>query len=245
MTDRLQREQSFHDQRFSEPEERARKVGRFYRLATSVQADYRQLLAAQTADYVLEYGCGTANYAFDLAQRGSQVLGIDISAVALQQARQSINTTQVSFSQMNAEGLAMANNTFDLVCGTGILHHLDLEAALIEIARVLRPNGRAIFIEPLGHNIFINAFRRFTPGIRSEDEHPLLMADLALLNRYFGMVETRYYYFTTLALAPFVHWKLFPSLLKTTETIDQALFRLPILQKQAWQILIQLSQPSP
>jgi SAM-dependent methyltransferase len=144
---------------------------------------------------------------------------------------------------MNAEGLAVADNAFDLVCGTGILHHLDLETALAEIARVLRPNGRAIFIEPLGHNIFINAFRRLTPTIRSQDEQPLLMADLALFSRYFGAVETRYYYFAVLALAPFVHFKLFLTLLKTAERVDEILFRVPFLRKQAWQILIQLSQP--
>ena len=69
------------------------------------------------------------------------------------------------------------------------------------------------------------------------------MADLALFKRHFGLVETRYYYFTTLALAPFVHLKLFSTLLKATEALDQTLFRLPFLQKQAWQILIQLSQP--
>lgn len=243
MTNRLQREQDFHNQRFSEPSVRSQQVSRFYQLATSVQADYRRLIRTPTASWILEYGCGTANYAFDLAQNGTRVVGIDISAVALQLARQTTDKAEVSFSQMNAEGLAMADNTFDLVCGTGILHHLDLEAALAEIARVLRPNGRAIFIEPLGHNIFINAFRRFTPNIRSQDEHPLLTDDLVLFHRYFGAVETRYYYFTTLALTPFVHLKLFPTLLKTAETVDKILFKLPFLQKQAWQILIQLSQP--
>ena len=243
MTDRLQREQSFHDKRFSEPTERARKVGRFYHLATSAQADYRRLLAAQPADWALEYGCGATNHALDLAQNGIRVVGIDISSVALHLARQTTDAENVSFSQMNAEGLALGNNSFDLVYGTGILHHLDLEAALSEIARVLQPNGRAIFIEPLGHNIFFNAFRTLTPNIRSPDEHPLLIKDLALFNRFFGIVETHYYYFTTLVLTPLANLRMFPTLLKAAETVDQTLFKLPFLQKQAWQILIQLSQP--
>ena len=243
MADRLQREQSFHDQRFSEPSERARKVGRFYHLAASVQADFRHLLVGQTADWVLEYGCGTAIHTSELAQNGIRVVGIDISAVALCAARQTTVAENVSFSQMNAEGLALGDNSFNLVCGTGILHHLDLEPALSEIARVLQPNGRAIFIEPLGHNLFLNAFRYLSPNIRSPDEHPLLVEDLARFNRFFGLVETHYYYLTTLVLMPFVNLGVFPTLLKVAETVDQTLFKLPFLQKQAWQILIQLSQP--
>jgi ubiquinone/menaquinone biosynthesis C-methylase UbiE len=244
MTDRIQREQAFHDRRFAKPATRARKVARFYRLATSVQADYRRLLVQQPAVTVLEYGCGTANYAFDLTENGSCVMGVDISRVALQLARKATGSiASISFSQMNAEAMALAANSFDLVCGTGILHHLQLERALAEIARVLRPNGRAIFIEPLGHNIFINAFRRLTPTIRSQDERPLLAEDLYFFHRYFGRVETAYYYLTTLALAPFTSLRLFPTLLKMMETADSTLFKLPFLQKQAWQILIQLSQP--
>ena len=243
MTDRLQREKDFHDKRFTEPSTRSQQVGRFYRLADSIQTDYRRLLAEQTAARILEYGCGTANYTFNLTQNGTQVVGIDISAVALQLARKANDIIGVSFSQMDAEGLAVANKSFDLVCGTGILHHLNLKTALPEIARVLQPNGRAIFIEPLGHNIFINLFRLLTPNIRSQDEHPLLVEDLAEFQKHFHKIETRYYYFTTLAIAPFVNSRLFMPLLRTAETIDQALFKLPFLQKQAWQILIQLSQP--
>ena len=113
MSDRIQREQEFHDKRFTEPSERSQRVSRFYRLAESVQNDYRQLLAQQKAQLILEYGCGTKNYAFDLAHNGTHVHGIDISAVALNLARSSIETEAVSFSQMNAERLAVANNAFE------------------------------------------------------------------------------------------------------------------------------------
>ena len=83
------------------------------------------------------------------------------------------------------------DDSFDLVCGSGILHHLDLPAAMRELARVLRPSGRAVFMEPLGHNPAINAFRNRTPELRTPDEHPLLGKDLKLCRRYFGSVEVK------------------------------------------------------
>jgi hypothetical protein len=48
----------------------------------------------------------------------------------------------------------------------------DLSLACSEIARVLRPGGPAIFVEPLGHNPLINAYRKRTPALRTVDEHP-------------------------------------------------------------------------
>ncbi len=87
---------------------------------------------------------------------------------------------------MDAENLKFNDHTFDLVYGSGILHHLSIEKAIVEIKRVLKKDGRAIFYEPLGHNIFINIFRLLTPSLRSEDEHPLLIKDLELIKRTFS-----------------------------------------------------------
>ena len=72
-----------------------------------------------------------------------------------------------------------------------------------EPERVLQPGGHAIFIEPLGHNPFINLYRKFTPTIRSEDEHPLLVKDLEMIKNLFPKVEVRYYYLASLLAAFF------------------------------------------
>jgi len=56
---------------------------------------------------------------------------------------------------MNAEELKFADDYFDIVCGGAILHHLDLNKALSEIARVLKPDGKAIFVEPLGQILLL------------------------------------------------------------------------------------------
>lgn len=90
---------------------------------------------------------------------------------------------------MDAEDLEFDESSIDLVFGSGILYHLDIKKSLNSMVRVLRPSWKAIFIELIGHNLFINLFRKLTPDIRSKDEHPLLNKDLILLDKYFKNVE--------------------------------------------------------
>ena len=68
--------------------------------------------------------------------------------------------TGVSFLVMDAESMKFEDKTFDVVYGSGILHHLNIDKAYRELARVLKPDGVAIFIEPLGHNPLINLYRK-------------------------------------------------------------------------------------
>lgn len=246
---RLEREQEFHDRRFAEDSKRQEKVGKFYQITKSVHREKeRILLNSSQGAKVIEYGCGTGSYAFKLAEQGAKlVTGIDISPVAIEKAQEQAIARgvarQTSFEVMNAENLEFAPDSYDLICGSGILHHLDLNLAINSIVRVLQPNGKAIFLEPLGHNFLINLYRRLTPSIRSEDEHPLLDKDLAFLGQHFHQVDIKYFYLTSLA-ASFVAGKPgFNTVLKSLELLDSALFKLPLIQKQAWIVSIELSKP--
>src|SRR4029077_19868431 len=103
----------------------------FYVLATAWDNRYHSLLSTvRPGDRVLEYGCGTGSAAFELAERGAHVVGIDISPVAVDEARRVAAERQsgdAEFRVMNAEALEFPDGAFDLVCGSGILHHLDLD----------------------------------------------------------------------------------------------------------------------
>ncbi len=98
--------------------------------------------------------------------------GVDLSRVVLNTARGAVPDDHPDppiYLQMDAEQLAFRDQSFDLVVGEAILHHLDLERCFAKISRILQPAGVAVFIEPLGHNPVLNWYRRQTPGLRTPD----------------------------------------------------------------------------
>src|SRR3546814_16824046 len=104
---------------------------------------------------------------------------------------------------MNAEAMTFPDDSFDLVFGSGIIHHLDIDRAFGEIARVLRPGGRAVFIEPLGLNPAIELYLRFTPSARTPDEPPPPRTDFTRSPPPFGPTSCRVYGLANLASWPF------------------------------------------
>jgi hypothetical protein len=62
---------------------------------------------------------------------------------------------------------------------------------------MLKLGGEAFFLKPLGHNPFINLYRRFTPRFRTLDEHPLVISDFELARRYFGSVDAEFFHVTS------------------------------------------------
>ncbi len=244
---RIEREREFHNQEFADGERG--KINRFYLVTRSSSQWYEDFLRRQAnGKRVLEYGCGVNSYAFWLAQQGAQVVGVDIADMAIEQMRERSHQRpfpeRVTFQRMNAEDLEFADNSFDIICGRAILHHLDLRKAISEIARTLRADGSAIFVEPLGHNPILNAYRRRTPGLRTPDEHPLVKSDLKLAEEYFGQVETHYFHLCSLAAAPLAGSKAFDGILRWLDGADRMLFKmLPFMRKHAWTIVLVLSQP--
>jgi ubiquinone/menaquinone biosynthesis C-methylase UbiE len=202
--------------------------------------------AAPGAD-VLEYGCGDGSSAFLLAEREAKVTGIDISPERIKRATAEARARKVenvSFRVMNAERLEFEDNSFDLICGTSIIHHLDLDRSSAELVRTLKPTGQAVFLEPLGHNPVINAFRRRTPGYRTSDEHPLLMRDLKFLARRFEVVDARFFHLISLAAYPFHSQRRFGTILRAFDRVDSSVFAVaPLLRRYAWIVVLTLGRP--
>ena len=210
--------------------------------------DYKRwLLERAPGRDVLEYGCGDRPWSIELHRRGSRVRGIDLSPTAVGEANErarEAGMTGEPYQAMDAEQLAFPDDSFDVVCGYSILHHLDLRRAWSEIVRVLRPDGAAIFVEPLGHNPAINYFRNRTPEHRTRDEHPFVMSDLELTREYFGEVDYAFHHLVSLAAVPFRESSRFPGIAKRLVAVDEALFRwVPALRPLAWQVVITLEQP--
>jgi SAM-dependent methyltransferase len=237
---RIEREKAFHNTEFSES--KRHPAFKYYSVATSSFAYYDAFLKANCADKLfLEYGCGSGSRAFMLARGGAKVLGIDISDVGIKQAQEEAKKEHltIEFRVMNAEILELPDSTFDIACGTAILHHLDIAKSLGELARVLKPHGDAIFLEPLGHNPLIQLYRKVTPQLRTPDEHPLTVKDLLEIKKQFEVVEMRYFCFTTLFAVPLRKLPFFFALMALLNRFDQLLFSLiPSLRKYAWIVVI-------
>jgi ubiquinone/menaquinone biosynthesis C-methylase UbiE len=95
---------------------------------------------------LLEVGCGIGVDSIQLARCGFDVTAVDLTESAIEVARDSARRRGVSidFRVGNAEELDFADGTFDAVYSFGVLHHTpDIERAVAEVHRVLRPGGRA------------------------------------------------------------------------------------------------------
>jgi SAM-dependent methyltransferase len=93
---------------------------------------------------VLELGCGAAQWSAALSEIGARVVGIDLSAKQLAQARRTGVT--VPLAQGSAEELPYRDASFDLVfCDHGALGFADPHRCVPEVARILRPGGRLVF----------------------------------------------------------------------------------------------------
>jgi ubiquinone/menaquinone biosynthesis C-methylase UbiE len=242
--DRKTIEQRFHDDRYA-GETRA-GLDKYYEVMRASLGAFRELArsAALGAD-VLEYGCGAEPHAFEVAREAKSVRGIDISPVAIARARERAETEGLpfEFAVMDAESLEFPDDSFDLVYGSAVVHHLDVRRALHEVARVLRPSGRAVFIEPLGHNPLINLYRRLTPELRTPDEHPLRLEELELARSFFETSDFRFYHFLSLAAVPFRSTRAFAPLLRRLDGADQALFNVTPLRRLAWYVVMVLDRP--
>ncbi len=244
--ERKRREREFHNRAFSE--ETRQQASRFYAVIGASNALYRDLARRHAhGKRVLEYGCGPGAVTPLLAREAALLVSIDISDVAVRAARREAvrQPSRAAYCVMDAENLGFAPGSFDTVCGRAILHHLDVERALSEVARVLRRGGTAVFHEPLGHNPAIRLYRWLTPSMRTADEHPLLRGDFNLARRRFGRLDIRFFGLFSLLAVPFRRLPFFAGLVRLLDAVDRVAFRLPGLRWWAWTCVFVLSDPFP
>lgn len=247
--DRLEREQQFHDTRFG-VEGDHRPADRFYAINRASDRYFRLAIRSLLPGRrVLDYGCGAGAYAaIEAAQNGHSVVAIDLSPIAIDEAREVARQAgvdgQIDFRVMNAEQLTLESTSFDFVCGLGVLHHLDIAAALREITRVMKPTARAVFVEPMGHNPLINAYRDRTPAQRTPDEHPLLMNDFPLFRKRFGSVEASYFHLLGLLAFPLSGTRFLDPALTTLDRVDRTLLRTRA-RRYAWMVGLEVAGPRP
>ena len=109
----------------------------------------RRLIALaqlQRGERVLDLACGTGDIAFAAAAKGASVVGLDITHRMLQLANQ--KSRAAAFIAGDMTSLPFTSQTFDVVTtGYGLRNVPDLNLAIDEIARVLRPGGRLLSLD--------------------------------------------------------------------------------------------------
>ena len=99
---------------------------------------------------VLEVGVGMGTDIIEYARFGAKVYGIDLGADQIEITKDMFQKLNLSYEDLkvaSAEKLPYENNYFDFVYSFGVIHHTpDINSAVNEIHRVLKPGGRAVIM---------------------------------------------------------------------------------------------------
>jgi 2-polyprenyl-3-methyl-5-hydroxy-6-metoxy-1,4-benzoquinol methylase len=141
---------------------------------------------------VLDCACGAGELGIWLALNGKDVCGFDFSEeavkIAVESARLSGVAGKARFEVMDVGKLGYADDSFDILTGNDCLHHLlNQPGGVNELARVLKPGGRAFFVEPLAWNPLINLLRFLNTARKNYHyEHFLTKKDIESIRAVFG-----------------------------------------------------------
>lgn len=203
------------------------------------------LLGDVAARAVLDFGCGHGMAGIVLARRGARVTAFDLSHGYVHEAetRARANGAEVGFLRADGERLPFADASFDRIWGNAILHHLDMDRAGAELRRVLKPDGWAVFCEPMGENPLLSLARRrwrYPGKERTPDEQPLRDSDITRLRRHFARVDVQgFQLLSMIRRALPVRW----SFLDWCD--DMLLRRVPRLQRYCRYVVLRLSVARP
>jgi 2-polyprenyl-3-methyl-5-hydroxy-6-metoxy-1,4-benzoquinol methylase len=152
---------------------------------------------------VLDIGCGLGESSVYFAKQGALVTAVDISPGMLEVTQRLASRHGVKVETIEASAMdlsAIPHRQFDFVYAANLLHHVDISLFLDQVQPKLKPNGSALFWDPVHYNPIIQVYRKMATQVRTPDEHPLKRSDLAMIRRRFARVDSRFYWYSALAI---------------------------------------------
>jgi SAM-dependent methyltransferase len=148
----------------------------------------RELLGDLQGRRLADIGCGHGALARRLAGMGAEVIGLDPQATAVTSALAGDVDSGAHWAAAAGEALPLPDGSLDDVLYFNALHHVpaqDMDAALAEAHRTLRPGGRLLAVEPIAEGPLFELTRVV------EDETGVRAAADAALARAHGGVGWR------------------------------------------------------
>lgn len=101
-----------------------------------------EFLGLKRGEVVCDVACGSGLHSIEMARRGCQVYGVDISEASIEMAKSLAKGCNCHFQVGDAENLPFESGMFDKVVSVCALEHFDDdEKALAEMSRVLKDDG--------------------------------------------------------------------------------------------------------
>lgn len=258
-------EREFHDNWAREIQVDSLLVEDFFEAETAIENRMAlQKLGDLKDKRILDLGCGAGESSVYFAIKGGDVFAVDISTEMLKKTKELSERygVKVKLFNMEAEKLKFENNYFDFVFGNNVLHHCDIKLSIKEIYRVLKNNGKAIFIEPLGYNPIINIYRKISRRLRTRTEAPFIYSHLDYMRDCFSEIQYENYWFFSLIVFAHMYlikrinpasdryWKTIIKESRTYAKILKFLYRLdsiilkifPFIGRYCWNIMIILTK---
>ena len=216
---------------------------------------------------LLDVGCGLGEASVYFALRGADVTASDISPGMCDAARRLAehNGVKIKTHVSASEDLGFSADTkFDVIYTGNTLHHVDIAATMPLLLKHLKPDGVFVSWDPVAYNPAINYYRRNAMEVRTEDEHPLRLADIRAVRSHFRESRIAWFWLSTLLIfiiMKFVqrrdpnkerYWKkvieeadAWAWLYWPLEELDRLLLHIPFLRPLCWNVVIVGRGPKP
>lgn len=164
----------------------------------SQHGDWLEDLGGKT---VLDLGCFEGNQlSLSIAERCGSYIGLDLSEKATAALTRKLEARNLANARAIAGDLldgALPADSVDVVYAQGVLHHFsDFEEALKELARIMRPGGVIVTVDPMMTEPVNRFFRILYRPFQSNAawEWPFTRASFRLIERYFEIDEMQGYF---------------------------------------------------